>query len=211
MAVSAKTERVLHVAMADKAASQEVVDVLNGGGTRTSTAKTTVGVGAKNGTTVSAVENVGLIHQTVLTLTALSVTMVDATTAGNQGGVKIYDFPEGNILILGGTADLTTLAGAGGITDTAALVGSVGSVVAATDNATLTSTEANIVPSMSGTLTGGAGTLKGVNTATAFLDGTATAADVYLNLAVPDAGSSADDTVAVSGTITITWINLGDK
>lgn len=211
MAISAKTTSVFQTACADRAAANEIIEVLDGGGTRTGTPKTTVGVGAKNGAAVAAVENVGLVHQTVLTLTALSVTMVDATTAGNQGGVKIYDFPEGNILILGATANLTTLAGVGGITDTAALVGSVGSTLVDSANATLTTTEANIVPSMTGTLVGGAGTLKGVNTAVLFLDGTGTPADAYLNLAVPDAGSSADDTVAVSGTITLTWINLGDK
>lgn len=168
--------------------------------------------GSPSGTGVVASEyGDGTIHRTVLTLTNASVTMTDATTAGNQGSLKVYDFPAGAIQILGAKMDLTTLAGAGGITDTAALVGSLGSVAAANDNATLTSTEADIIPSTAGTLSGGAGTLKkhGSLVATAF-DGTTTPLDAILNLAVPDAGSTANDTVTVNGTITFTWTNTGD-
>lgn len=155
---------------------------------------------------------IGAIHQTSLTLTAVSVTMTDATTAGSHGSILLYDFPAGAIHLLGATYDLTTLAGAGGIGDTAALVGSIGTVTMATDNATLTSTEADVIPSTAGTLTGGAGTLKSQTTTalSTILDGTTTAKDAWLNLAVPDAGSSANDTVTVAGTVTVFWINLGD-
>lgn len=174
--------------------------------------KTSVGVGAAAGTGVTAVEYGGNgIHKTVLTLASTSITMTDATTNGSHGAQKVYDFPAGPIQILGCSYDLTTLAGAGGITDTAQLVGSLGSVTNDTANATLTSTEADLIASTAGTLSSGAGTLKkhGSLVATAF-DGTATAIDAFLNLSVPDAGSSANDTVAVSGTISIAWINLGD-
>lgn len=174
--------------------------------------KTSVGVGAKNGSEVSVVETGSdAVHKTVLTLSSLSVTMTDATTAGCHGAHKVYDFPEGVIQILGASYDLTTLAGSGGIADTAALVGSLGSATNDTANATLTSTEADIIASTTGTLTGGAGVLQkhgSINT-TAF-DGHTTPVDAYLNLSVPDAGSSANDTVTVSGTITLIWANLGD-
>lgn len=170
-----------------------------------------VATGSPAGTGVSAAEFDGAMHRTVITLAGLVVTMTDATTAGSHGSQKVYDFPGGPIQVFGCSYNLTTLAGAGGITDTAALVGSLGSVALATDNATLTSTEADLVASTAGTLSGGAGTLKkhGSAVATAF-DGTTTPVDVFLNLAVPDAGSSADDTITVSGTITIHWTNLGD-
>lgn len=169
------------------------------------------GNGAVAGTGVTGVEQAAKVHTTVITLAATSITMTDAGAAGCHGSQKIYDFPAGNILILGATTDLAITAGAGGIGDTAAVVGSVGSVAAANDNATLTSTEANIVPSTTATLTGGVGAMDGESTAVAMLDGTATAVDAYLNFAVPDAGSSANDTLAVSGTVTIAWINLGDN
>jgi hypothetical protein len=155
----------------------------------------------------------GVLHQTVFTLVSTSLTITDHTAAGAHGSIKLYDFPAGLIHFLGGSTNLTTLAGAGGVTDTAALVGSVGSVTTATDNATLTTTEADFIPSTTGTLTAGAGTLLGKATASqiAVFDGTATAPDAYLNVAIPDAGCSANDTLAVSGTITLTWINHGDN
>ena len=176
------------------------------------TVQTEKGVGAVAGTGVSvAEEGNNVIHRTVFTLSSLSVAMTDAGAAGSHGSQKIYDFPAGAIQILGCSYDLTTLAGAGGIADNAALVGSLGTATVGTDNATLTTTEADLIASTSGTLSSGAGTLKshGSLVATAF-DGTATAKDAYLNLAVPDAGSTASDTITVSGTIIITWVNLGD-
>lgn len=163
---------------------------------------------------VSVAERGGaVVHQTTLTLTAVSLTMTDATTAGCHGALEVYDFPAGIITFLGATTNLTTLAGAGGIGDTAALVGSVGTVTNAADNATLTSTEADIVPSTTGTLSGGAGVLLGKSTTSQLVqfDGTATAKKAFLNFAVPDAGSSADDTLTLSGTITLTWLNAGDN
>jgi hypothetical protein len=188
------------------------VATLSGGDVMSVDPQTTVGVGAKNGSAITAVENGnGAVHKTVLTLTALSVTMTDATTSGCHGAHKLYDFPAGPIQILGSSMNLTTLAGSGGIANGAALVGSIGSATVGTNNATLTTTEADLIASKAGTLTAGAGTLAshGGHVATAF-DGTATAVDAFLNLAVPDADSSASDTVTVSGTVTLHWINLGD-
>jgi hypothetical protein len=188
------------------------VATLSGGDVMSVDPKTSVGVGAKNGSAITAVENGnGAVHKTVLTLDSLSVTMTDATTSGCHGAHKLYDFPAGPIQILGSSMNLTTLAGSGGIANGAALVGSIGSATVGTNNATLTTTEADLIASKAGTLTAGAGTLAshGSLVATAF-DGTATAVDAFLNLAVPDADSSASDTVTVNGTVTLHWINLGD-
>lgn len=174
-------------------------------------AETTTGIGAPAGTGVTAVHQVIIPQKTIISLAALAIAMTDAGAAGSHGSQKIFDFPAGNIAILGAVTDLQITAGAGGIGDTGAVVGSVGSVAVATDNATLTSTEANIVPSTAATLTDGAGNCDGESTAVAILDGTATAVDAILNFAVPDAGSSANDTLTVTGTVTITWVNLGDN
>ena len=151
--------------------------------------------------------------KTVITLSGLSVTMTDATTAGSHGSVKLYDFPEANLFFLGGTTDLVITAGAGGITDTAAVVGSIGTTTVGTDNATLTTTEADLIPSTDSTLTGGIGETKGktLTAGAVVFDGTATAKEAWLNYAVPDAGSTADDTLTVSGTVTLVWSNLGDN
>jgi len=234
-----------------------------------------IGAGTAAGTGVTAAEyGDAAVHKTVLTLANLAVTITDATTAGGHGAQKVYDFPQGLIEIVGATMDLTTAAGTGGIADTAALVASLGTATVGTDNATLTSTEADILPSTEGTLSDGAGTLKGKtlpnlatlsgisalsdssggatgnNTIAAItnganagsadvapvadaiadlaakineilaatvasrrlFDGTGTAKDVYLNLAIPDAGMTdgQNDTLTLNGTITLTWINHGD-
>ncbi|MNC20717.1 hypothetical protein D3C75_686780 [compost metagenome] len=151
--------------------------------------------------------------RTVLTLKNVTVAMTDATTAGCHGSLKLYDFPACNLLYLGATADLTvSTSGEGGIDDAAELVAAVGTSTVGVDNATLTSTEADLIASTAATLTAGAGTADGksLTAGIAVFDGTGTAKDAWLNFAVPDSGSTADDTITVSGTITIVWANLGD-
>ncbi len=172
---------------------------------------TTAGVGTVSGTGVSVVEggNSGL-HKTTFTLANTQV-ITDAGAAGAQGGTKIYTFPEGVITILGVSCNATTLAGAGGIADGAATVHSLGTVTAAVDNATLTSTEADIIASFAGTMTTGAGafTKYGAINATPY-DGHTTAIAVFLNSAVPDADSSASDTITFAGSCTLLWSTSGD-
>lgn len=151
------------------------------------------------------------MKRSIWTIDDLVVTMTDAGAAGSHGSAKIYDFPEGMIFRAGCVAELSTTAGAGGISDTAALVGALGTTATATDNATLTTTEANFVPSIAGTLTGGAGSLDGAGDGSVtLLDGHTSAVDLYLNIAVPDADSTASDTVTVSGTVSCVWTNVGD-
>lgn len=152
-----------------------------------------------------AIERLKNVNHTRITLPATAVTMTDHTTAGSQGDVELYDFPANSVLVLGAAMNLTTLAGVGGIGDTAALVGSIGSAIAGVGDATLTSTEADLIPSTAGSLVAGAGTLVGRSTAVDFLPASSKA---YLNLAVPDAGTSANDTITVAGTVDIYWMNL---
>lgn len=179
---------------------------------------TPTGGGTPSGTGVAAADAHGVVHRTVLTLTDVEVAMTDADVAGCHGSLKVYDFPAGVIQILGCVQDLTTAAGAGGIADGAALIGSLGTDAAGVDNEVLAGTEADVVPSTAGTLADGAGTLKGTMTAAvmaaAVFDGTTTtgaAKDLHLNLVVPNADSAGDDTITVNGTITLTWINHGDN
>lgn len=146
-----------------------------------------------------------LFQRTVLTLDDLVLTMTDATTAGNHGGRSIFTFPAGVISMLAAYGDLTITAGAGGIGDTAAAVVAVGTTVTATDNATLTTTEANIIPSTAFTLSGGVKNAPLSGTTPAMLGTHAAAAQAFLNCAVPDAGSSANDTMTVAGTLTFLW------
>lgn len=176
--------------------------------------ETTSGAGAASGTGVVAVElGDAALKKTVITLTNASITMTDAGAAGSHGSLKVYDFPAGVISYIGGTTDLTIARVGTAITATAAVVGALGTATVGTDDATLTTTEADLIPETASTLTAGAGVTKGKYAVApqAPFDGTATAIDAFLNFAIPDAGSTGNDALLVNGTITIVWSNLGDN
>ena len=163
------------------------------------------------GTGLTAIQGAGVIQTVQIPLSALAVTMTDATTAGSHGSKKVFTFPAGNIQVTGATTDLTIARVGTALTATSAVVGSLGSVTVSTADATLTSTEANIIPSTAATLTSGAGVFDGNSTASVTLNGTVTPVDVYLNFATPDAGSTGNDALTVNGNIYITYVNLGDN
>lgn len=173
----------------------------------------TSGAGVAGGTNVSVTERIGHTRETVLTFANEVIAVVDAAGAGAHGGLKIYDFPEGNIYVNGIVVDLAITAGAGGISDTAAVVAAIGKAEVQTDNATLFADEATFIPMTNVTLVGGAADFHGLTSAQEagqVQDGTSTAIDLWLNFAVPGDDSTADDTLTVTGTITILWAQLGD-
>lgn len=158
----------------------------------------------------------GPFQRTKITFTSLPISMTDEAGVVAYGGSKIYDMPIGNIKIIGATADLTVTKSGAGIN--ADFDGDFGvGTVTASNNATLSSTEQNIIPTTATPqAVSSATTAKGINAADiAPLDGTSTAIDIYLNFLIDDAdqditGNGASS-LLVSGTIIITWINLGDK
>lgn len=162
---------------------------------------------------VSAQEHKGTVHKTLITLANFPVNTTDTPSTSGDGSSKIYTFPRGLIQLLGAVCNLA-IACAAGITSTASVVGSVGSAAAAADS-TLTSTEADLIPSTAATLTASAGVMKGQGTTGKFFDNTtntnSTQLAANLNFAIPDAGSSANSVITVNGTITLTWINHGDQ
>lgn len=154
----------------------------------------------------------GPIQRTKITLTSLPITMTDEPGVVAYGGSKVYDMPAGNILILGATQDLSvTKSGAGINADFDGDVG-LGTTTAGNNNA-LATTEQNIIPTTSTPqAVAGVTTADGINAAAiAPLDGTTTPIDIYLNFLIDDADQDGGGTLLVSGTIIITWINLGDK
>jgi len=177
--------------------------------TLSSALRTTAGIGGPVANKCTAVEyGEGTFHQTVLTLTLTGDHDLDLADGADHGtGIKIYDFPEGRILILCTVVNgvVTSVnAGGGGATFPMALGTAVGA-----DEATLTGTEADISPSKA-IAAGSSQDWHDVLAASAFYDGTGTAKDLYLNAAITDAVSTDAVTIAVTGTITLTWINLGD-
>lgn len=174
--------------------------------------KTTYG----NGAGVTAVSTAteygdGVIHRTSLAIDKV-MTITDTANSSGIGSVKIYDFPAGNIQIVGATVNLTA-SSAGGAAGIAAdadgdfALGTAGAGV----GATLAGTEADIISSTPlaqfATTTG---VIKGYASASSFHDGTSTAKDLYLNIMFDDADSTANDTLSVAGTIIVDWINHGD-
>jgi hypothetical protein len=124
----------------------ELVDLLeNGTGRGTDVAGTPAGTGVS-----SSVVTAGNVKTITLTLDDVEVAMTDQAGVVAYGGLKVFDFPEGLIHILGASADLdlTKDVATGVIND--AWDGDIAlGTATASNNATLTGTEANVVPSTS--------------------------------------------------------------
>ena len=176
--------------------------------------------GTENGSTVSCTHyGNGILNKTVLTCTATPITISDDAGVAQYGGVKVFDFPAGWIHTMGAVIDGALTAGVTGtIIDNWDGDVALGTVTATT-GATLTGTEANILPSAA--VSAGASDKIGIAeagpVATAltesggrWLDGSATAIDMYLNFVIDDDVTHTSGTATFTGTITFVWINLGD-
>lgn len=184
--------------------------------------KSTAGAGAKNGSTVVAEEiGDGLIHKTILTCTATPITISDEAGQGQYGGVKVYDFPAGLIATLGAVIDGSVTLGVTG-TITATWDGDVALGTAAPSDHATGLVAANTGRFLQSTATTTAAAKVAVcdavsiatgltESAARWTDGTSTAADLFLNFLVDDDASHTAGTGTFTGTITITWINLGDN
>lgn len=186
----------------------------DGGVTVTQQLRTGANNGAA-GTGVTAVEfGDGTVHQTVLTLTLTGANDLDIADGADAGAsAVIYTFPEGHIRIVGVTVNLSsTVNNVFEATPNDVFDIGVGTAAAGAD-ATLAGTEQDLAPKQtndtasSGTLTHAYKTALAASTQ---FDGTAAAIVARLNIAVANASISGALTCAVTGTVTITWILLGD-
>ncbi len=188
--------------------------------TFSSALKTTAGIGASPiGTVVAAEYGDGITHKTVLTCTALALSIADDAGVAQFGGVKIYDFPEGLLKFDGAVIDgAVTLGTTGTIINTYDGYVALGSVTATT-GATLVSTEADYLTATALTqAVAKVAVCDAISIATAltesgsrWMDGTATAKDMYLNFAIADDGTHTAGTGTFTGTISLMWSILGDK
>lgn len=165
-----------------------------------------------------AIRRVGWMAELTYTFTALEITVTDAAGSGSSGSVKIFDFVQAGVFSLGARQNYTAFAeGAaltGGAGDAAFVMG-IGSAAANAGDGALTGTEVDFA-AVTGTITlsGGTGTGTkfsgaGLNTSGA-VDGTATAADLYLNWSGTAATIDANSTITVTGTATVLVALLGD-
>jgi hypothetical protein len=156
----------------------------------------------------------GGFYRTTITLNDVSQTVVNGT---EYQGTKIYDFPECRMYVIGAVATLrqkttSTIAS----TLNSGVTGAIGVGTATASATTLATTMQDIIPTTaftSSTTINVAGTaVTAVLASPAVFDGTATAKDLFLNTAYATTGDvDADATQTISGTIVVTWVNLGDK
>lgn len=186
----------------------------------TNAIKCAAGAGTPGPTSTIKVEEFGdgVVHHTVLTCTATPVTITDDAGVAQYGGVKVYDFPKGLVNTLGAVVSGILTAGVTGtIIDNWDGDVALGTATATT-GATLTSTEADIMPSVA--VSAGAadklGVVSAVSAATAltesgarWFDGTTTAKDMYLNFVIDDDDTHTAGTATFTGKIKFTWINHG--
>lgn len=160
-----------------------------------------------------------LVHRTVLTCTAVPISIADDAGVAQYGGVKLYTFPEGLIFTKGAIiSGNLTLGVTGTIIDAFTGVNALGSVTASTGS-TLTSTEATYLQSTANaTAASKVAAISSVSVATALteassriVDGTSTPAPVFLNFAIADDASHTAGTGTFTGTVTISWEKIGDK
>lgn len=169
------------------------------------------GNGAVAGTGVTVQE---LGDRTIFTFVNTPVVLADNAGVVAYGSLKIYDFPTGPILFLGAIADLAITKSSAGVN--ADWDGDIAfGTAAASNNASLSSTEANVIPSTATPqAASGATTGDCLSTSTesgTVVDGTGTAVDLYVNLLVDDADHDVTGTACnliLNGTLTLSWKNL---
>lgn len=154
------------------------------------------------------------VNQTNFTLSNMAQAVVQATAAG-YGGTQLYTFPLGLIQILGVVATFgqkTTSVLASTLNASSAGYFAIGS--AAASSGTMTSTMVSVLAAIgftsSATINVAGSNVSGETTDLSQLDGTGTAAALFLNTGYA-AGVSGAATQILSGHFTITWLNLGIK
>ena len=168
-----------------------------------------------SGTVSVVAKRLGNFFSLDFTLTAAQFAVTDAAGSGSSGSLKLFDFNAGVIHVLSSVMDFTAFAESSGVSggDTVFDIGVGSAAIAAAADGVLTAsaTYDNIAAKGDVTLSGGAGTLAtAIDLAALSLDGTSTAADIYLNWSGTAATVDATGTLDVTGTIRIAGVWLGD-
>lgn len=150
----------------------------------------------------------------VTTLTLLNVAQAVVNGTEYQG-TQIYDFPACRLSVLGVTATLQQKTTSAIASTLNSATGAISLGTATASNVSLTGTMVDLLPSTaftSSTVINVAGTaVSAALAAAAQFDGTSTAKDMFLNTAYATTTDvDADATQTISGTIVVTWVNLGD-
>jgi hypothetical protein len=151
----------------------------------------------------------GSIHRTVCQMTARAMAIAKGTGSTGYGSQLLFTAPLGAIAILGVSTVLTAAVTASWNPTTP--VAGIGTTAAAVDNATLTTTEVDILASTSLTVSADATALKVLGPATLrpVFDGSSAAKDVYLNVAC-NSDPGAAKSLTWTGKVYVLWAFLGD-
>lgn len=156
------------------------------------------------------------VYRIDFTLYKARIPVTDGAGSGSYGSLKIFDFNEFALSFLGCRQDYTAFAEGSALTtaagDAVHVLG-VGTAAASTArDGTLTTTEQN-VGTVTSQITNSGGTGTGTQVTgpvTTAINGTATAADLYLNWSGTAATIDANSTIDVTGTISVGFEVLGD-
>lgn len=160
----------------------------------------------------------GITNRTILTCTALPISVADDAGVAQYGGVKVYTFPQGIVYLRGAMYyGSLTMGATGTFIDAFTGVMALGSVTAST-GATLVTTEATWLQSTAmATASSKVAVTNNFPVATQVtesgsrhFDGHTTAAPVYLNVAIADDATHTAGTGTWTGTIILDWSILGD-
>ncbi len=160
-------------------------------------------------TGIAGVTYSAALNKTTITLTVYSMPIVDSAGNGGHGTLKLVDFPEGMIYVLGVIGDMSITSQTGSA-DNAVFDMALGSATTLTNAQTLGNANVDFVAKVDGTLSSGADTIDLVTNTPQTEDGHTTATDVWLCVAIEDAFMSSTGTMVMSGTVVITWVNTGD-
>lgn len=177
-------------------------------------------VGTKSTSTTVVAKEYGspLLHKTQLVCTATPISVADDAGVAQYGGVSLYTFPEGFVVLHGAMIQGVIGVVSGTIIATFAGAIALGSAVAGTGT-TLVTTEATWLQSSA--LTTAVASVAAIGAAfpvatqitesgARWYNGTATAGPVFLNLAIADDATHTAAVMSYTGTITLLWSLLGD-
>lgn len=137
---------------------------------------------------------------------------VDGATGAGDGQLQIGDLAEGNLLLLGARSSLTfTGPTSGDLDDNWQGDYAIGSTADSGDN--LTGMDANVIAStaLAAATAEASPMTEAENTTTAFIDNTAGATGLFINLLVDDGNIGADGlTFTVVGEVHVAYIVMGD-
>lgn len=147
--------------------------------------------------------------QATITFAADVVATTDAGASGAFGAQALLTLPAKHVILFGASLDIAMVAAAG-ITATATVKSAIGTAAEAA-NDTLDSTQANIIASGNTVLASSAGTKLSVGPASGtplMIDASAGTQQLFLNFGIADAGSTANSSLTITGTVKLAYLEL---